>query len=327
MADTAYIEIPAITGTLAAQEFQPRPIARVTVPSTIAHVVASLLTPATSGGPNAVLIRLGTTVTSGVEGVDYGMLVFSQGVAVADVAWTIPVAAGAMLYMMVQNGSAPSAGFYGSMRVEEVGPELDSDLYTTLARVKSAIGIASSDTTQDATIDEIIANVSRLFDTLAEEPFSSRNVVEYHDGWSVRNGVTLNHVPSELVTDRDMLAIEENGTALVNGTDFMVEEYPSQMVYRTDSNGGFLQTFTNGYRNLKVSYKTRWVTVPGDIQLACRDESVRAFQAINSSNVDGNRIGITQRSNEVGTTLSFDAYDVLPATRRTLEAYRVARFA
>ena len=195
--------------------------------------------------------------------------------------------------------------------------------YTTVARVKDLVGI--TDAGADASILEIITGVSRLFDGVYGVPFYQRTVVEYHDGFSFRNGLPLNELPSEDGTDRAAVDVEEDGVALVLGTDYTLDGYPARLLWR-QTGDSFATSWPGGERNIKVTYATRFKTIPEDVARAAAEESARAYQNRNADNVESNRIGITQRTPESGTTVSYDVDDLSGTTRRLLDTYRKNRF-
>ncbi len=198
--------------------------------------------------------------------------------------------------------------------------------YTTKERVKVSLGIVASDTSQDSEIDKIILEVSQWFDTEATDSFTQLSRVEFYDGFSLQNGIPLNHLPSEDATDRGNLAVEENGVVLVNGTDFAIDEFPSRVLQRTN---GTAEDFAGarwrvGERNVKVTYLTAFKVLPLDVQLAANDESHDAFAKKNIAGYigDGPAIGLESRTPETGTGLSYSIDDFSPGTVRMLSRYR-----
>jgi hypothetical protein len=195
--------------------------------------------------------------------------------------------------------------------------------YTTVARVKDLVGV--TDAGADAPMAEIITGVSRLFDQLVGVPFYQLLAVEYHDGWSYRNGITLNAIPSEDITDRGAVTVKEDGVALTIADDFVLDDYPSAMLWRV-KDGVFSARWATGERNIQVTYATRFKEIPEDVARAATEESARAYQNRNVDNVESNRIGITQRTPESGTGVSYDVDALSATTTSMLNAYRQNRF-
>jgi len=194
--------------------------------------------------------------------------------------------------------------------------------YTTLDKLKTAIGITTAD--HDAELTDVIEQVSSLFDLLYGQTFQSETVKEWHDGSHSQDGIILDQIPSEADA---AIVIVEGDTALVLDTDYRLDPYPSRRIGRLDaSDTPRLGGFTSGTKNVFVTYADRFTVIPSDIERATLDESIRAWQAYNSSGAsDGARIGISQRSPETGTNLTYTTDDLSPTTLRLVETYRRQR--
>lgn len=194
--------------------------------------------------------------------------------------------------------------------------------YTTAAKVKTALNITVA--TYDDTIGEIIAGVSGLFDAVYGETFSQATEVEYHDGTNTSNGIILRRHPDALSATWDAAEeVIEGTTTLVRDTDYFVDTPVTRRVLRLDGSGNMTTGgFAAGTRNIKITYPSRWATIPRDIAVACRNESVVAWKRWNvAGTADGGSAGTTSRGPETGTSLGFTPEDLMPGTVRLLNAY------
>jgi len=194
--------------------------------------------------------------------------------------------------------------------------------YATIEQVKARIVITTTE--HDTVLTEIVAQVSRGFDTIYGEGFDSQSRKEWHNGFASGDGMLLDHIPD---ADTPAFDVTEDTTTLTIDTEFRVSDYPSRMLTRMeDADTVRLGGFVPGQKNVRVEYTSRFTVIPDDIERACIDESVRAWQVRNSSGAsDGNRIGISNRSPEAGTGLTYTEDDFTATTMRILNAYKTQR--
>ena len=205
--------------------------------------------------------------------------------------------------------------------------------YTTIARVKNWASITTA--TYDAEILLTVQAVSTLFDSIYGISFEAQLAQEWHDGSGSEDGILLYEVPSP--DSLGTMIVKEDDVVLVNLQDFRADSYSgrdSRLLVRMIpepfpalfSKGPNLAGFGAGRSNVYVEYTTRFETIPEDIERACLEETIRAWQGGNQTGaLDGNRIGIAQRSAETGTTLTYTTDDLTPTTMRMLQAYRAQR--
>jgi hypothetical protein len=201
--------------------------------------------------------------------------------------------------------------------------------YTTHDAVKEKLGISlDPDAVLDPYLDELILSVSSLFDTIVWGPTTLDSGfvpgvllnVERHDGGA--NTIILNRLLTDDNTDRLTLLVHENDVLLTRLDDYDIDAFPAKTVYRASSQGVFDIPFAPGYRNIRVSYPGAYKIVPDDVVRATDEETARAFKAGNSQSTDGGFIGITGRTPDAGTTLSYTADDLTATTMRMLDGYR-----
>lgn len=192
--------------------------------------------------------------------------------------------------------------------------------YTTIAKLKNDIPLTVSD--HDNVLLEIIQGVSSQFDAVYGSTFDSETVIDKLDGRNTRDGLMLLRRPGTAPT-----LVEEDAVTLVVDVDYLIDSPQSRRLLRADGAGNENAFgFASGIRNVHVTYVTEFVVLPVAIDRACIEESIRVWKGINAANTnDGGAIGITSRSPETGTTLSFTVEDLMPKTLRLLEAFRDRR--
>lgn len=325
MGTTAYIALPAIAEFTASDETD-RVIGRVDAAAVI-DTVQMRLSSAPTGG-QSITFRVGTDL-DGVEDTDYIEATFTLTQIQKEIPTSLAVGAnGTILFRVEDNSSANAKSLSGNVRLQTGGLGFGvTSFYTTQDRVAETLGEDALTSAQENEIDAIIAGVSTLFDQIAGIPFFSRELTEYHSGFALRNGIPLHHKPSELQSDRDLATLSEDGTALALGTEWTMDAALSggRTVWRlTGEADGFEGArFSNGERNIKVIYRTAPAAIPADIALACAQESARYFKNGQQTTAkDGARLGLSSRSPETGTNVSFTPDDLAPGTMRMLQTYR-----
>jgi hypothetical protein len=201
--------------------------------------------------------------------------------------------------------------------------------YTDHDAVKVKLGISlDPDVPLDAYIDGLILSVSALFDTIVWGPSvldagfvpDGIFIIEVHDGGT--NAITLNRLLSDDTTERTTTIVMENGITLTRLDDYNSDQFPANTIYRSSSQGIYDIPFAPGYRNIVISYRGAYKATPPDVARACDEETARAFKAGNSQSTDGGFIGITGRTPDAGTTLSYTVDDLTATTMRMLDGYR-----
>jgi hypothetical protein len=205
--------------------------------------------------------------------------------------------------------------------------------YTTPDAVKTKLGISlDPDAVLDPYLESLIVQVSALFDTIVFGPVMTSGFLpatgraEYHDGGS--DTFILEHLFTEDGSARAQMLIEEDGVDLpIADRGWFVGQFPSNTVFRTSPAAAvgevvFDQVWAPGHRNIKVIYAPAYTLLPEDVSRATDEETARAFKAGNSNSTDGGFIGITGRTPDAGTTLSYTVDDLTATTMRMLDGYR-----
>lgn len=213
---------------------------------------------------------------------------------------------------------------------------MGTDPYTGREDVKVLLGIAAGvDAVLDPLLDALILQVSSAFDSHIFGTSAPRDqglvitqvATEYHDGGMTT--VIPNYLMAESETRRapatTEIVVSEDGVELVAGVDWHIDDFPSNIIHRTSEAEVFGRRFAAGHRNIKVVYPPAYEFVPHDIARAANEECARAYKGWNTDSGDGGALGITQRTPDAGTTLTYTVDDVSAMTLRVLESYKKQR--
>ncbi len=204
---------------------------------------------------------------------------------------------------------------------------MEVSAYASLQDLKTTLGI--NDVSNDATLSDLIISVSAWFDLVAGRSFTPQLVEERRNGDGTPSLVLRGRVSENPDIQDEMLATED-GTSLVYGTDFgfatAADDGGSPLIlYRLDGAGQFARTsvWAKGFKNLLLTYTTAFDVCPADVRRACIEEAGRAYRVRGIADApDSDRVGLTGRSEEVGTSVTFTADDLSPGTRSMLTRWR-----
>lgn len=159
--------------------------------------------------------------------------------------------------------------------------------YTTLAKVKAITGIISTDAADDAVIEDMITQASRLIDDITRRTFYARTETHLYDcprdRWlwiddddlltvtKLTNGDTVE------ITTANYLLFPSNTTPKYG----IALKLTSSISWQTDSSGNTEQV---------ISVAGTWgaaSTTPADIEAACNDIVISAYHRRNGENVNG----------------------------------------
>ena len=263
------------------------------------------LVPATGYGytvTNVYLVRNGYDVTGTVvvelsNGTDTEELTIPDNTATVTNDISLAVGYDEALTLTVTATDAVSENLRGW--VEVVGESTVTTALTTLTRVKYFLGLLTND--ENVILNQLIASVSEeiqrwlgrriILETETNEPVDSIG----------RNLIALRHRPIYLIS-----SVTENGTALVEDTDFESVGDDKEAGLLARISGGYPSTWASGRRVVKVTYVHGYLTVPDELQQAATE--LVAFDFLNSQ-PGGKRFGMTQKVLDSGGTSSYRSRD------------------
>ncbi len=182
---------------------------------------------------------------------------------------------------------------------------------TTFAKVKTHAGKTDAD--DDVLIQELITSVSTQFEGYCRRTLAQVTSVQtiYRPG-VLQSVIVLDEWPNATPV------ITQDGTALVEDTDYEILD-DRRLVKITSSTGNALGMWTSGAR-LDVTVHEGYATVPEDLALACREQTLFAFR---QTDAGGNqRIGISDRTSTTGEQETFTEYGFLRNVLDILQRYR-----
>ena len=325
----SFVNVPLLPGAVADHLNDEHVLFKADQPYTIVSLSLGMLN---GGGPvgGFVSVIVGPDLV-GTANIDFALVTVLDGDQTAQVSdLSVGIVEGQELRFKVSGAGGNATELFGTVTLQPGLVLAAGVLYATLREVQQAIGPPDDFFSDDEkeNISRIIEAVSRAFDAHVGVSFVATPQVEFHDGWSLRNGIALHRMPSEVAITRNNATVEENGTLLTKGVDWFFEPYPSRMIYRTNGTvegfGGV--RFAAGERNIKVSYDSAFTNLPAEITRACRDESVQAWQGYNWGGGTGGRIGLNSLTPAEGTAYDFAVVDLSPSTLRILRPYREGRY-
>ncbi len=178
---------------------------------------------------------------------------------------------------------------------------------TTLALVKSHSGITVA--TDDTLIQELITSVSTLFEGYCRRTLAQvASVNTIYRTVSGQKVIVLDEWPNATPI------ITEDSTALVNNTDYEILDDRRLVRISGDSD---IEWTAGG--KIDVTVHEGYATTPPDLNLACREQTLFAFQ---QTHPGGRRLGVTDRQSPTGSQETFTEYGLLPTVVATLDRYR-----
>jgi hypothetical protein len=153
-----------------------------------------------------------------------------------------------------------------------------TDYFTTLALVKADANISGTDADRDAVITSMMQGVTRqMQDWMGRDIVQGTTTAEQIDGW-YDDTIYTKHWPITNIT-----SLSEDGTALVEDTDFESLEGDQEVGQIVRISGGDPIHWTHGRRNIVITYDHGYTAVPDSLVRACTAMVVVAFNETNRS--------------------------------------------
>lgn len=224
-------------------------------------------------------------------------------------------------------------------------------LYTTTNDLKAYLGIADSNTTQDAFFQLIIPKVMAYVDKYTGRTFGWGDASNPADKTKYKSILTIPYTAAGEVHDgffgtavwlrnMDIVAVDEvkvgnpsvgtpttldssqyvwrfDGRLLLGGNYFDSSLYPDE-----NSGSSFYGTISGGYQTITVKYWYGVFGVPEDIALACLDLCQSMYISRKSQGLMGERLGDYQINYDIGFRKALASQ---PDTLNTLQGYRMPR--
>lgn len=152
---------------------------------------------------------------------------------------------------------------------------------TTKENVKALLGI--TDTSSDALIDDLVANVSAFIEVATNRKFdASKELVEVYDGCGVGN-IVLRQYPVISVTK-----IEYNQGTQAN-PNWIVIDPVNYIVYAYQ--GMVYGAFPAFVQNIKITYKAGFTDIPAELTLLANQLASKEYEQRNAQGKSRESLG------------------------------------
>ena len=181
---------------------------------------------------------------------------------------------------------------------------------TTLAAVQEHVGALA--TGHDDLINSLITSVSQDFESYTRRTLAQvASVARIYRTGTCQSVIVLDQWPNATPV------VTENGTALVNNTDYELRD--DRRLVRISGNYDIAWA-----RDARVSATMHegYASIPADLALRCREQVAFAFL---QSDPGGQHLGVATATTQSGSQETYTTYDFLASVVRTLDQYR--RFA
>ncbi len=203
------------------------------------------------------------------------------------------------LYLIVRSegGDDTSMNLSGEYTMNSV--EGVTDPFTTLAKVKLDADIAGADANRDTVINSIIAGVTRQMQDYIGRDIVQGTATDEKIGSTGSNLIQTKNYPLLAVT-----ALEENGTALVEDTDFEMEEHDLERGQIARISGTEPIGWLSGRRIVKTTYDHGFVTIPDSLVRAATSLVVAKYnETVQSGKGWG---GVLSKGVDPNATVTYD---------------------
>lgn len=175
---------------------------------------------------------------------------------------------------------------------------------TTLANVKTWMGLPADNTDDDALLNRLISSASAFIQTWLNRSIASQAYNEARDG---TGGARM------MFADYPVTAVS---SVVVDGLPILASPDGVQPGYYFDDKSIMLAgyVFGRGMNNVKLSYTAGYVVTPPEIEQAC-------IELISLRYKERDRIGFQSKS-LAGETVTFFIRDMQDGVRTTLNNYR-----
>ena len=136
---------------------------------------------------------------------------------------------------------------------------------TTVARVKTEIGLKADDSQNNAKIAELIERVSSVISGECGRTFEYQQFTEYFNGDGASGTVNLTHYPFDSSAAFSLYDDTERAygaSTLIATADYIIDDDTG--ILTLDGN----LTFSRGKRNIKVTYYGGYKVIPQDLEMA-----------------------------------------------------------
>lgn len=210
---------------------------------------------------------------------------------------SVDIAAGGYLYMRVTAESGSAMNLSGEYEVTQSSGV--ATMLTTLARVKLDLDISTTDADRDTLITNIISGVSKQMQDWMDRPITE----------TTTTGEQIDSDGSDTIQTRgypiiSVASLTEDDTALVEDTDFEMNEHDLEAGQIVRISGGRPYNWTRGRRVVTLTYNHGYSAVPASLVDAATSLTIaRYFETGKSGR---GRRGLASKDVEPGASATYD---------------------
>lgn len=150
---------------------------------------------------------------------------------------------------------------------------VDSNAWTSLANVKEHLQIASTDTSKDAFLENLINRSYKVLEKYIGRQIKSRSYTEHYDGDGT-DTLLVEQWPIISVTSlHDDIDRKFESDSLIAAADYVIYgdnlgDYKIRLLGQGSFRFGYGPVFTDAVQNIKIVYTAGYATIPADIETA-----------------------------------------------------------
>lgn len=226
---------------------------------------------------------------------------------------TVTIDAGSYLYLRItaENGSAMTlSGEYEITTATGV-----TVMLTTIAQFHSDAGITTTDTLRDQLINNVILGVSKRMQDWMDRPIIQTTATDEKLDSIGDYRIQTRHYPIISIS-----SLEESGTALVEDTDFEMNEEDLERGQILRISGDNVIAWASGYRVIKLTYIHGYAAVPDSLKRAATAQAVYDWYQTPAS-THGWR-GLLSKGVDPASAIGFDKDFWTRETESVMRPYR-----
>jgi hypothetical protein len=144
-------------------------------------------------------------------------------------------------------------------------PLFDTDSLTSLVKLKEYLGITSTNTDDDAFLENIITRVSDDIESTCNRVFRAATYTEYYRGSGTDKLLLRNFPINTITTIHDDMDRDWGADTLIASTEYNISDEVEGMVIYTDG----IFTDCGSTENIKIVYNAGYNVLPYDLEMAC----------------------------------------------------------
>src|SRR6266481_10192218 len=189
-------------------------------------------------------------------------------------------------------------------------------MLTQLSSLKARLGLEIFDTTDDATLTNLLRHVSARFAAECNRNFDYGSGLT-HEFRADQTNIVVDRPPIELVSQFDLKSSESEGWIVQSDVGYLLS--PQKCVVELSEPLGSVRqlgrvTYTGGYLLPGTAPTGNQIALPDDVEQACIEQVAYWYSR-------RTQLGLLSISSEAGIVQQVQSTDLLPQVRATLKHY------